>query len=90
MAGINDLGVVSTRLLTKHAGMHAQRFTPERRAKFLAELERTCSVHKACEASGLRSEYVRLQKKHDPEFAREWEAALDRAFDPRNYEEPQA
>lgn len=85
MAGPDDLGAVSTRLLTKHAGVHASRFTPERRARFLRELERTCSVELAAQAAGVRAEYARLHRKHDPELAAEWEAALDRGFDPRNY-----
>lgn len=85
MAGTNDLGVVSTRLLVKHAGTHATRFTPERRARFLAALERTCSVSKACAEAGVREEYARLHRRLDPEFAAEWEAALDRGFDPRNH-----
>lgn len=90
MAGINDLGPVSTRLLVKHAGLHAQRFTPERRRLFLAELERTCSVPQACNNSGVRVEYARLQRKLDPEFKAQWEAALDRGFDPANYQEKQS
>lgn len=87
MAGINDLGAVSTRLLTKHVATHVARFSPERRARFLKELERTVSVREACRVSGVNEEYVRLHKKHDPAFAAEWEAALDRGFDPRNFME---
>lgn len=92
MASADDLGVVSTRLLTTHLTRHAQRFTPERRAIFLSKLQETASVWQASEAAGVRAEYVRLHRKHDPDFAREWEAALDRAFDPRldpRYQEQQ-
>ena len=76
--------------LTTNMTRHMHRFTPERRAVFLKKLEETASVWQASEAAGVRAEYVRLHRKHDPDFAREWEAALDRAFDPRLHQEKQA
>lgn len=83
MSDPDNLGIVSTRLLAKHARKHSARLTPERRASFLRELERTCSVSQAAEASGTSEAYLRLFKRLDHGFAAEWEAALDRAFDPR-------
>lgn len=90
MASTDNLGVVSTRLLTTNLTRHMHRFTPERRATFLKKLEETASVSAAAAAAGVAEAYVRLQRKHDPDLARDWEAALDRAFDPRLYLEKQA
>lgn len=83
MPGPDSIGVVSTRLLTKQLERHLRGFTPDVRGRFLAELERTTSVSAACAACRLHEPMVRLHKKHDSRFAQEWEAALDRGFDPR-------
>lgn len=76
-------GVVSTRLLADRARANSDSLTPEGRASFLRELERTCSVSEAARASGTNELYLRLFRRLDDAFAAEWEAALDRGFDPR-------
>lgn len=85
MASTDNLGPVSTRLLTTHLRDHMRRFTPQVRASFLAELSRTGLPSAAATATGMRIDYLRIHKRHDAQFSTEWEAALDYAFDPRNH-----
>lgn len=76
-------GNVSTKLIERVACNHARRFTPEVRQRFLQELQETTSVRAAADACGLSADMLRMHKRLDPDFSSEWEAALDRGFDPR-------
>lgn len=80
---------VSTKLVERVARRHFQQFTPALRQRFLRKLEETTDVQASADACGLSALWLRTQKKIDPEFSAEWEAALDRAFDPRLYVEKQ-
>ena len=64
---------MSTNPLTK--------FTPAVKAHFLQVLENTCSVKDAAETCGISRNLAYIHKKQDLEFAREWEAAIERALD---------
>ena len=55
--------------------------TPKTRADFLEALKETCNVSKACELSGLARRSAYDWREEDPEFARDWQKALDIAAD---------
>ena len=55
--------------------------TPKRRAAFLEALKQTCNITKACEESGLPRTSAYEWKAEDPEFATDWQKALDIAAD---------
>ena len=55
--------------------------TPKTRAKFLEALKETCNITKACELSGLARTSAYDWKEEDPEFAADWQKALDVAAD---------
>ena len=87
MPSADNLGVVSTRLLAKGIQRHVLRFDAAMRARFLAEMEKGHATAVAARACGLNPDFVRLHRRHDPQFDAECEAALDRAFDPALYKE---
>jgi hypothetical protein len=55
--------------------------TPKRRAAFLASLKETCNITKACELSGLSRTTAYDWRGDDPDFAVDWQKALDVAAD---------
>ena len=56
-------------------------FNEERKAKFLVYLEESCSVKAAAEAVGVDRRTAHHHKKLDLDFAKQWDAAIDRAMD---------
>ena len=56
-------------------------FTAERKRLFLEALEETCSVKHAAEAVGVDRRTAHHHKRQDLEFAKEWDATIDRAMD---------
>ena len=57
------------------------KFTPQVKERFLAVLEDTCTVKTACEAVGISRNLAYTHKKQDLEFAKDWDAAIERALD---------
>ena len=55
--------------------------TPKTRAAFLEALKNTCNITKACELSGLGRTSAYEWREEDPEFAADWQKALDVAAD---------
>lgn len=66
--------------LIKGAAPRSNR-TPKTRAAFLEALKETCNITKACELSGLARTSAYEWKTDDPEFAADWQKALDIAAD---------
>ena len=56
-------------------------FTAERKAMFLQHFEETCSVKDAAAYAGVDRRTAHHHRRQDPEFAREWDAARERALD---------
>lgn len=56
-------------------------WTKTKRDAFLAELEASCNVTRACHAAGLGKDAAYRLRKRDPVFAAAWTAALDRGCD---------
>lgn len=57
------------------------RTSPDLRRLFLETLEETCSVKHAAEACGIARSVAYYHRSADLEFAREWDAAVERALD---------
>lgn len=55
--------------------------TPKTRAAFLEALKNTCNITKACELSNLGRTSAYEWRDDEPEFAAEWQKALDVAGD---------
>jgi len=55
--------------------------TPKKREAFLEALKETCNITKACELSSLPRRTAYDWKAEDPEFAADWQKALDIAAD---------
>lgn len=55
--------------------------TPKTRAAFLEALKDTCNITKACELSGLGRTSAYEWREDDPEFAADWQKALEVAAD---------
>lgn len=56
-------------------------FTAERKAMFLQHFEETCSVKDAAAYAGVDRRTAHHHRRQDAEFAREWDAARERALD---------
>ena len=59
----------------------ANGWTKARRAAFLAELAASCNVVRAHEAAGMASSGVYRLRQRDPEFAAQWQAALEIGYE---------
>jgi hypothetical protein len=59
----------------------ANGWTKDRREAFLAELATSCNVVRAHEAAGMASSGVYRLRQRDPEFAAQWQAALEIGYD---------
>lgn len=57
------------------------RFTPEMKERFLELIEETPSVQRVAEIIGVPRRTIYHHKKTDLAFAKEWDAAIDRAMD---------
>lgn len=57
------------------------KFTSALKESFIQELEDSCSVKHAAAAIGITRDTVYAHKKHDVEFSRKWDAAIERALD---------
>jgi len=51
------------------------------RRTFLAKLAETSSVEQAAEAANITLDRAQTQRREDPDFARQWQAALDEGYD---------
>mgnify|MGYP005749569069 FL=1 len=56
-------------------------FTAERKAMFLERFEETCSVKDAAAWAGVSPKTANHHKKLDPQFAKDWDEARERALD---------
>lgn len=56
-------------------------FTQKRKDKFIAEISKRGIVSHACIAAGINRSTAYDHRRHDPEFARRWEEAIDNAMD---------
>lgn len=61
--------------------MTASLTNPDVRRLFLDTLEETCSVKHACAACGIARSTAYYHRKGDLQFARDWDAAVERALD---------
>ena len=60
---------------------HQVKFTPRRRALFLAELERVGIVLSACNAAGISRATAYRARGEDADFAEAWNGAIEVAID---------
>lgn len=56
-------------------------WTKARRAMFLDQLAATCNVQRSAAAAGIAAVHCYALKRHDPEFAALWTAALEAGYD---------
>lgn len=56
-------------------------WTKARREAFLTELARSCNVVRAHEAAGMGSSGAYRLRQRDPEFAKQWQAALEIGYE---------
>jgi len=55
--------------------------TDEKRVAFLVQLSNTANVRRACEAAGISRPTAYRWREADPDFAEQWDAALECAHD---------
>lgn len=56
-------------------------FTPDKKQLFLELLEETCSPKRAAEAVGISRKTAHHHKRQDLQFAKDWDAAIERGLD---------
>lgn len=71
----NQKGQLQVRAVRKNG------WTDAKRAAFLAELAQSCNVSRANKAAGVATRSAYLLRARDPEFARQWQAALEIGYD---------
>lgn len=71
----NQKGRLQVRAVRKNG------WTAAKRAAFLAELAQSCNVSRANKAAGVATRSAYLLRARDPEFARQWQAALEIGYE---------
>ncbi|WP_062764327.1 hypothetical protein [Sphingopyxis terrae] len=79
-SGEDAMGPGNGRPVQRRAA-RANGWTKARRAAFLAELAASCNVVRAHEAAGMASSGVYRLRQRDPEFAAQWQAALEIGYE---------
>lgn len=71
----------TTATMSNQVRTHTSRLSPEEKAVFLASLSRTGNVAASCRLINRNRRTIYLQRDRDPEFAVEWDDALETAMD---------